>query len=138
MIRARTVAPLASALLIALTASAAAPQLPVSRDHQHARARGTRSPSGAPGARYWQNHARYAIDVGVAPADRSVRGSERIVYFNNSPDTLKALGFKLILNIHRPGASRMFSANEAYLTPGVTVDSFAVNGRAARWPADTT
>ena len=53
--------------------------------------RGTRSPDGRPGPKYWLNHGRYTITVTALPPDRTVRGTERIVYFNNSPDTLKSL-----------------------------------------------
>ena len=97
---------------------------------------GTRSMDGRPGAKYWQNHGRYAITINAAPPDRTIRGSEQIVYFNNSPDTLAALNFKLILNIHRPGAPRDGGVSDAYLTPGVTVDAFTVNGQAATWEND--
>jgi hypothetical protein len=94
---------------------------------------GTRSPDGRPGPKYWQNHGRYSITVTALPPDRTVRGTERIVYFNNSPDTLKSLNFKLFLNIHKPGAPRNGGADSLYLTPGVTVSSFTVNGQSVPW-----
>ena len=72
MIRARIFLPLLAAVVVG-TPSAA--QLPMARDYQQALARGTRSATGAPGARYWQNHARYTIDLSVAPRDRTVRGT---------------------------------------------------------------
>ena len=90
---------------------------------------GTRSPDGNPGPSYWQNHARYTITVNAAPPDRTVRGSEQIVYVNNSPDTLPGLIFKLFLNIHRPGAPRDGGASDAYLTSGVHIDNLSVNGQ---------
>lgn len=95
---------------------------------------GARSPDGRPGPNYWQNHAHYAIAISVAPPARTVTGSERITYFNDSPDTLKTLVFRFIVNIHKPGAPRAFPAPEDYLTSGVHVDSFAVDGLTA--PAD--
>ncbi|GJG88773.1 peptidase [Gemmatimonadetes bacterium T265] len=121
--------------------SAAAPALHASALHlpravRQAYARGTRSPDGRPGARYWQNHARYAITVTALPPDRTVRGSEQITYHNDSPDTLRALVFKLFLNIHKPGAPREASAAADYLTSGVHVDAFAVNGAATPWGDD--
>src|SRR5262249_34970811 len=78
----------------------------------------------------------YTITVNAAPPDRTVRGSEQIVYFNNSPDTLETLNFKLILNIHRPGAPRDSGASDDYLTPGVQIDAFTVNGQTAKWEND--
>lgn len=70
------------------------------------------------------------------PPDRNVRGSEQISYMNNSPDTLRQLVLKLFLNIHKPGAPRMGGADSLYLTPGVQIDRFAVNGQPTRWPGN--
>src|SRR4051812_44040727 len=99
-------------------------------------AKGTRSPDGRPGPNYWQNHGRYAIRVNVAPPDRTVRGSEDIVYVNESPDSLRGVVLKLLVNIHKPGAPRDGGAPADYLTPGVVIDRFAVNGQPARWPGN--
>lgn len=96
-------------------------------------ARGTRSPDGRPGSRYWENHGRYSIALTVMPPDRTVRGTEQITYANNSPDTLKNLVIKLFLNIHKPGAPRNGGAAEAYLTSGVHIDGFSVNGQPTKW-----
>lgn len=78
----------------------------MSRDIQQAFKNGTRSADGKPGKNYWQNHARYNITVTALPPDRTVRGTETITYFNNSPEALQTLSFKLFLNIHKPGAPR--------------------------------
>lgn len=67
------------------------------------------------------------------PPDRTVKGTEQIMYVNNSPDTLRTLVFKFIQNIHRPGVTRAGSASADYLTDGVQVDRFTVNGKDTRW-----
>lgn len=131
----------AKASLLALSAAAwvavpAHAQLYMPRAIRHAYANGTRSADGRPGARYWQNRARYNMTITATPPDRTVRGTEEIVYVNNSPDTLQHIVFKLFLNIHRPGAPRAGGASEAYLTPGVQIDRFAVNGAATPWQND--
>ncbi|MBA2685057.1 MAG: M1 family metallopeptidase [Gemmatimonadaceae bacterium] len=95
--------------------------------------KGTRLANGKPGPSYWQNRGRYTISIVALPPDRRIRGSEEITYFNNSPDTLKDIGLKLFMNIHRPGAPNEGGASDAYLTSGVNVDGFAVNGRALAW-----
>ena len=120
-------------LLLAPVTSARAQQLYRPRAIKQAFNKGTRSPDGRPGPKYWQNHGRYSITVTALPPDRTVRGTERIVYYNNSPDTLKSLNFKLFLNIHKPGAPRNGGADSLYLTPGVTVNSFTVNGQSVPW-----
>jgi len=139
-LRAR-LATVASAVLMLLTPVAGADgqqQLYRPRAIKQAFDKGTRSPDGRPGPKYWQNHARYAITVTALPPDRTVRGSERIVYLNNSPDTLKALNIKLFLNIHKPGAPRIGGADSLYLTPGVQVDAFTANGRPVPWQNAST
>jgi hypothetical protein len=103
------------------------------RDVQKAFDKGTRSPDGKPGAKYWQNKARYMINVTAMPPDRTIKGSEQISYINNSPDTLRVVFIKLFLNIHKPGAPRNGGALPDYLTSGVQIDQFAVNGEARPW-----
>jgi len=100
-------------------------------------ANGTRTRDGRPGPRYWQNRGRYTITLTTSPPNRNVSGTEQIVYVNNSPDTLSRLVMRLIVNIHKPGAHRAGDANPDYLTSGVHVDSFAVNGQPVRWAADS-
>ncbi len=98
--------------------------------------KGTRSMDGRPGKNYWQNRARYSITLTAMPPDRVVRGTEQITYFNNSPDTIRRPGIKLFLNIHKAGATRIGGVDSLYLTPGVSVDRFAVNGQPAPWRND--
>ena len=120
--------------LFCLTIVAApAQKLYLPRDIQQAYNNGTRSLDGRPGKNYWQNHGRYTITVTATPPSRTIYGAEQIVYTNNSPDTLRNLAFKLIVNIHKPGAPRLSGAGENYLTSGVHIDSFIVNGKAQPW-----
>src|ERR1700730_36617 len=98
-----------------------------SRDVQRAFKKETRSTDGRPGKNYWQNFGRYAISVSAMPPDRNIKGNEQITYINRSPDTLKNLIIKLILNIHRPGAIRYQNADSDYLTSGVHIDACTVN-----------
>ena len=95
---------------------------------KQAYANGTRSLDGRPGAKYWQNHGRYTMTITASPPDRNVRGTEDITYVNASPDTLRGLIVKLFLNIHKPGAPRNGGSSEDYLTSGVHIDRFTVNG----------
>ena len=112
------------------------PPLYMPRSVARAFRNGTRSMDGRPGPKYWQNRGRYSIAITALPPDRTIKGSEQITYFNNSPDTLRAPGMKLFVNIHKPGAPRMNAASDAYLTSGVHIDAFAVNGKAQKWRDD--
>ena len=90
----------------------------------------TRSYSGAPGAKYWQNKAGYNIRVTFDPSTSGVTGSEQIHYTNNSPDTLKAVNFKLFPNLFQKGAIRNMAVSPEDLTNGVAIKNLKVNGEA--------
>jgi len=112
---------------------AGAQTLYIPRDVQKAYNKGTREADGKPGKNYWQNTGNYNISITVTPPDRTVKGTEQITYFNNSPDTLKQLNMKLIMNIHRAGSTRFRSTTPDYITPGMQVDSIFVNGEKKPW-----
>jgi hypothetical protein len=118
--------------IIAVTA-ANAQSLYMPRNIEEAYKKGTRSADGLPGNKYWQNYGRYNITVTAAPPDRTIKGTEDITYINNSPDTLKNLIIKLILNIHKPTALRYSDVSEAYLTSGTHIDGLTINGKAVPW-----
>ena len=119
-------------LLLALTYSAAQAQtaLPMPRNLQTTYEKGTRSPTGQPGPRYWQNTADYAIKVNFDSATRLLAGTVRIQYQNNSPDSLWQLWFKLYPNIYQKGAPRSGKFAAADLSDGVKIAQLSVNGRA--------
>ena len=102
---------------------------------------GTRSMDGFPGPAYWQNHSVYHISLSMDPPDPVIRGSEQITYFNRSPDTLQSVVFRLIMNYHKPGAGRAVgrggTLDSTQFSPGIVVDGFRINGRAAAWPENT-
>ncbi|NOW95362.1 M1 family metallopeptidase [Mucilaginibacter sp. SG564] len=123
---------LLSAFACLMLAQAQAQNLYMPRDIQQAYKNGTRAADGKPGKNYWQNYGRYNITITALPPSRDIKGTEEIAYINNSPDTLKSLNMKLILNIHKPGAARMGNAQPDYLTPGVQIDTFLINGKAKK------
>ena len=137
--------PIAAIFMAACVPPPSTPPLPQSsgstalympRDVQQAYRNGTRSPDGRPGRSYWQNRARYNIAITALPPDRTIRGSEEITYFNNSPDTLGNPVIRLYLNIHKPGAPRGGGASPDYLTSGVHIDTLKVNGQVVPWPGN--
>jgi hypothetical protein len=115
-------------LIITTCNSLPAQNLFIPRDVQQAYKDGTRSMDGKPGKNYWQNHARYNINITAMPPDRNIKGDETITYINNSPYALVNPSVKLFINIHKPGAPRDFPAQSDYLTSGVHIDAFTVNG----------
>lgn len=122
-----------SVLFAIIYLQANAQELYMPRDIKMAYKKGTRSTDGRPGKNYWQNYGRYNINVTVQPPNRRVNGTEQITYINNSPDTLRRLNMKLILNIHRPTAARFPGASPDYLTEGVQIDEFTIDGQKKNW-----
>jgi Peptidase family M1 domain len=49
--------------------------------------------SSVAGAQYWQQQVNYTIDVTLNDKDHSLDGFEKIIYINNSPDTLHFIWF---------------------------------------------
>jgi hypothetical protein len=88
--------------------------------------KGTRTNSGLPGENYWINSSDYEIDVEVEPHTGMIYGSARITYFNNSPDTLKSIVFRLYQNIYKKGNSRQFAIGEADLTDGMEISKLTI------------
>ncbi len=93
----------------------------------------TRSPDGRPGKNYWQNRSTYKMNITVTPPNRTVSATEEITYFNNSPDPLSDIPFRLYLNAHRPEAIREKDVDETFLTSGIQVDEFRINGQVKAW-----
>jgi Peptidase family M1 domain len=59
----------------------------------------TRSASGQPGAKYWQNRADYQLTATLNEAKNEITGSETLTYTNNSPDNLSFLWMYLDQNL---------------------------------------
>jgi hypothetical protein len=57
-----------------------------------------RSGSGAPGPDYWQNRADYDIKASLDTTSKSLSGSLRMKYTNNSPDTLRFIWMQVEQN----------------------------------------
>jgi hypothetical protein len=114
-------------------AGANAQTLYMPREVKEAFKKETRSMDGKPGKNYWQNYGRYNITVTATPPDRNIKGSETIMYVNNSTDTIRNPVIKLFLNIHKPGAPRNIGARADYLTDGVQMDKVTVNNELYQW-----
>lgn len=104
--------------------------LPLPAEVQAAYTKGTRHLTGKPGAKYWQNTANYDLKVNFNPASRELKGVVEVVYYNNSPDTLKQLWFKLYPNLYKKGVERKTRFSDKDLNEGVSILSMEANGKA--------
>ncbi|MBG9377583.1 M1 family metallopeptidase [Panacibacter sp. DH6] len=59
-----------------------------------------RTASGAPGPKYWQQRCDYDITCSLDEKNLKLTGSEKVTYFNNSPDVLTYLWLQLDENQH--------------------------------------
>ena len=82
-------------------------------------ANGYRTASGAPGDKYWQQKANYDIHVELNDSDQSIKGSETITYFNNSPDTLKYLWLQIDNNIFAPNSDSNLTKQAPNVSAGL-------------------
>ena len=119
-------------LVILITAMAVSTysqsKLYIPRNIVKAYEKGTRSYNGKPGPNYWTNHADYKIQAEVFPQERVVKATEQIKYYNESPDTLKQIVFRLYQDVMKKGSARDFSVSEKDLTDGVKIDTLIING----------
>ncbi len=103
--------------------------LPMPRNYEHAYNNGTRSATGRPGDKYWQNHATYNIQVNFSPTTRIISGAEEVVYTNNSPDTLEQVWFKLYPNLYQQGVQRDLALNAADVGEGVRIEGVMIDDK---------
>ena len=74
---------------------------------------------------YWQQHVDYTMDVSIDVKSFQYSGTQKLVYTNNSPDTLNRIYYHLFFNAFQPGSemdirlqnitdpdSRMMTANQ--------------------------
>lgn len=53
---------------------------------------------------YWQQHVDYTMDVDVNVNNYQYTGTQKLVYTNNSPDTLNSVYYHLYFNAFQPGS----------------------------------
>jgi hypothetical protein len=78
--------------------------LPALEGFEIAVGRGTRTRTGVPGPRYWQQWADYKLSAELNPVSKRMTGSGTITYSNRSPDTLRTVYIQLLQNIFAPNA----------------------------------
>jgi hypothetical protein len=90
---------------------------------------------------YWQQYLHYSIDAQLNDKEKSITGSETIVYLNNSPDTLTYIWFHIYPNAYKDKSTALFQQlkNDPdrkdklkdYIPGFISNLAFTVNGRAA-------
>ena len=104
-----------------------AQELVIPKGVQKAYSNETRSVSGIPGKNYWQNTSDYFIQVTVK--EGIVMGTEKVVYTNNSPDSLGMIVIRLYQDLFKKGINRnaIVDVDPRDINDGVNVTHVAVN-----------
>ena len=79
---------------------------------------------------YWQQHANYKMDVVMDVKNYQYKGTQELVYTNNSADTLKRVFYHLFNNAFQPG-SEMDARLQSIKDPDKRmVDTLKIHGKA--------
>lgn len=89
----------------------------------------TRQQDGNPGKNYWQNTSDYFIKASVDVDKKTLTGQEKIIYYNNSPDSLSTIVIRLYQDIFKKGANRnsIVEVDPRDVNDGVNISSVKVN-----------
>ena len=87
----------------------------------------TRAYDGSPGENYWQNSSSYTILAEIEPGSWKIKGTEKIVYTNNSPDSLRVIVIKTYPNHYKKGAARANQVPLETLTDGMVLTDFTID-----------
>jgi hypothetical protein len=102
----------------------------------------TRSASGQPGAKYWQNKADYKLTANLNEVSNEIKGSVNLTYTNNSPDTLYYLWMYLDQNLFSkdsrgnaviPVSGSRNGAKGEEFDGGQKISMLTVDGKAAKF-----
>lgn len=87
-----------------------------------------RTASGAPGVKYWQQRADYDIKCSLDEQKLQLTGSEKVTYFNNSPDVLTYIWLQLDENQHSNlnNANYQSSSSLPEIATTNTIDNAAI------------
>ncbi len=105
--------------------------IPITNAIRRAFEGGTRDSTGRPGRNYWQLRADYDIRVRIDTATSQLRGMERVVVHNHSPDSLSLIGLRLDPNHFIGTVPRAAPWVPAENTEGMVITRLTVNGQAA-------
>ena len=102
-------------------------ELPLNESFDRAITRGTRTVSGAPGPRYWQQWTDYKLEAELNPISKRLAAKGTLTYYNRSPDTLAEVYVHLLHNLFEPGARH--NTDVPWSVEGVDLSRVAAQGQ---------
>jgi len=88
-----------------------------------------RTMDGKPGKNFWQNTADYNLKIKIDPKTRLLTGSEDVIYYNNSPDTLKKLVIRLYPDFYKKGNNRDVKIEAVDENEGVKISKMVIGDK---------
>ena len=104
--------------------------IPAVEAFDRAVAAGTRTRTGAPGPRYWQQWTDYKLQAELNPISKRLAGQGSLTYYNRSPDTLKEVYVHLLHNLFAPDARH--NTDVPWSVEGVKLSRVAAQGKELR------
>ena len=80
------------------------------------------------GQGYWQQHVDYTMVIDVNVKDHTYSGEQKLVYTNNSPDTLHRVFYHLYFNAFKPGTDQVLASSHASFERRGVADKIAKLG----------
>ncbi|WP_432222684.1 M1 family metallopeptidase [Flavobacterium sp. TMP13] len=81
---------------------------------------------------YWQQQADYKMDVAVDAKNFQFKGTQQLIYTNNSSDTLKKVYYHLFLNAFQPGSEMDARLHSIKDPDGRMVKKIKVDGKESK------
>jgi peptidase M1-like protein len=101
--------------------------VPALEGFERAVTNGTRTRTGKPGPRYWQQWADYRLEAELNPVSKRLTGKGSVTYYNRSPDALKEVYVQLLQNIFAPNSRH--NTDVPWQVEGIELDRVAVQGQ---------
>jgi len=99
-------------------------------EFQKAYKKETRKLDGSVSSLYWQDRSVYQLKAKIDPYKKLLQGEGRIVYYNNSPDTVKQIVFQTYPDYYKAGATRagFFSAtyDSSLISDGMVIEKLII------------
>jgi len=95
---------------------------------QNAVNEGTRTRSGEPGPKYWQNSSDYTLEVTIDTLKNILKGKGTVIYHNNYPLIVRRPCIRLYQDLYKKGTVRTMEVSPDDLHDGTYIDSLSING----------
>jgi hypothetical protein len=102
-------------------------EVPALESFERAVTNGSRTRTGTPGPRYWQQWADYRLEAELNPVSKRLTGKGSVTSYHRSPDPLKEVYVQLLHNIFAPNSRH--NTDVPWAVEGIELDRVAVQGQ---------